>query len=212
MKRAIVASILGLAASGIAAFGQGTIVFNNYLSSNYNSDTVMWGAGSGHTVGTQVDTASVTVQLFYALGNVSSDTTAQFLAAATAGNTAPISTSINSGGSYGGGHGPGGYYSGGNQLINGWASGPVTFAVEAWDTTTGATYAAAAVKGISALFVAQDDTTGAAGRGVRPSALPAEDFANMAGVTLTAVPEPTTLAFAGMGMLSLLALARRKNV
>ena len=67
------------------------------------------------------------------------------------------------------------------------------------------------VAGLSALFQAQDDTTGAASRGIRPSSLPAEYFANMNGVTLIGVPEPTTMALGGLGLAALM-LFRRKQV
>ncbi len=206
MKKAIVLSVLGIAASGYAAFGQGVIAVNNYVTSNYNADQVKWGANTlGITPGTAATpTQGVTVQIFYALGNVSGDTAAQFLAVATPGASGVID-GANPGGAYG--VGPYGYYGLGNQLINGWTSGSVTFAVEAW---VGASYATATASGISALFVAADDTTGALGTGIRPSSLPAENFLTMNSVTL-AVPEPTTIALGGLGLAALLAF-RRKQV
>jgi len=209
MKKAIVASILGLAASGIAAFGQGNVNFNNYSSTTYATDQVLWGANSGHTAGTPVGSASVEVQLFYELGTISG-TAANFASTATAGITGFISTTANAGGHYG--VGPYGYFAAGNQIINGWSSGPVTFMYEAWDTTTGASFAAATVEGYSALWQETGSAT-ASSNGIEPTSLPPQFFADSPGVTLTGVvPEPTTLAFAGMGLLSLLAIARRKNV
>ena len=47
MKKAIVASVLGIALSGRAAFGNGVISFNNYEASNYNTDQVVWGVWNG---------------------------------------------------------------------------------------------------------------------------------------------------------------------
>jgi len=211
MKKAIVLSVLGIAASGYAAFGQGVIVFNNYIAGNYNSAQALWGANSGHTAGTAVDTASVEVQLFYQLGTVSESSSA-FLAdpLTKAGLTAFVDPGTNPGGAYG--VGPGGYYSAGNQLITGWSSGAVTFMVAAWDTSKGATYALSTVSGLSALFQAADDTTGAAGQGIRPSSLPAEDFATINSVTLVGqIPEPMTMALGGLGLAALMAF-RRKQV
>ncbi|MGB7769698.1 MAG: PEP-CTERM sorting domain-containing protein [Verrucomicrobiia bacterium] len=205
MKKAIVLSVLGIAASGIAAFGQGQILFNNYSSATYTTDQVTWGANSGYTVGNNVDSASVEVQLFYELGTVSTSA-ASFAGSSTAGITGFISTSANAGATYG--VGPGGFFSAGNQIITGWSSGNVTFMYEAWDTTTGATFALATVKGYSALW---QETTAAGGFGLTPTALPPDYAANMPGVVLTGpVPEPTTMALGGLGLAALM-LFRRKQ-
>lgn len=210
MKKAIVLSILGIAASGYAAFGQGVINFNNYVAANYNSAQVLWGTGSGHASGTVVDTASVEVQLYYQLGTIN-ESSVSFLAdpLTKAGLTAFVDPTVNSGGAYG--VGAGGYYGAGNQLLTGWSSGPVTFMVAAWDTTTGATLGSAAVTGLSALFQAQDDSPGTAKFGIRPSSLPAENFATISSVTLVGVPEPMTMALGGLGLAALMAF-RRKQV
>jgi hypothetical protein len=207
MKKAIVLSVLGIAASGMAAFGQGIIAFNNYVTSNYNTDQVLWGAGSGHS-GTVQPGDTVTVQLLYQLGNQTSDTPIQFIAAATGGLSGAVSAAYNPTGAYG--VGTYGYYSLGGQIISGWASGTVTFAVEAWDTSTGATYALATTKGISALFTGTDAV--GIGPGIVSSSLPAHNFNIINGVTLTsAVPEPTTMALGGLGLAALM-LFRRKQV
>jgi hypothetical protein len=192
MKKAIVLSVLGLAASGMAAFGQGAIVFNNYVTFTY--EPVYYNptaslAPSG-LAGKNADTTTE-VQLFYAVGSYGS--TAAFLAAATAGNTAFITASYNGAGTYGGidhvsNGGLGGYYSGGTQSIGpGWASGDtVTFLVEGWETAGlygGATYSASTLRGQSALW-----TENAA---IVSSSLPANNMANgPTSLELSIVPEP----------------------
>jgi len=204
MKKAIVLSIIGVAASGIAAFGQGAIFFDNYSTATYNTDQVLWGVNSGHTSGTAVGTTAVDVQLFYELGTVSTSQ-ANFAATATAGLQGAISLAFNPSGGYG--VGPYGYYDVGNQILTGWSSGPVTFMVEAWDTTTGATFALATVKGYSALW---QETSASGGYGIVASSNPSLYGADWQGVTLTGVPEPTTLALGGLGLAALL-IARRKK-
>ena len=210
MKKAIVASVLGIAASGIAAYGQGQVIFNNYSSTTYAADQVLWGANSGHTSGTAVNTASVEVQLFWALGNLTSDTASQFLAVANAGVTANISTTANQTSPYYG-VGAGGYFAGPVQTLAGWSSGAVTFLIEGWDTTTGATYAASTVNGLSALWSETGATAG--NNGIQPTSLPPEYFAASPGLVLTGspVPEPTTMALGGLGLAALM-FFRRKNV
>jgi hypothetical protein len=71
-----------------------------------------------------------------------------------------------------------------------------TVVVRAWDTTSGATYDAALVRGESAAFTAG---TG----GVGSPASPPGDFANMASFNMTVVPEPSiiVLGLAGAGLL-----------
>jgi len=207
MKKAIVLSVLGIAASGYAAFGQGVIGFNNYSAQTYETAQVLWGVNSGHTAGTPVGSASVEVQLFYELGTIAG-TPANFAASATAGITGTISTTANAGGTSG--VGPYGYFAAGNQVLAGWSSGPVTFMYEAWDTTTGATFALASVKGYSVLW--QETGAGSGTYGIVSSSLPAKLMANIPGNTLTgSVPEPTTIALGGLGLAALMAF-RRKQV
>ena len=201
MKKAIVASILGIVAPVV--FGQGIIVVNNYVTANYNTDQVVWGAGTGHS-GTVQPADPVTVQLFYQVGTTS-DTASSFLTDPNtkAGVSGPISSAYNGGGSYG--VGTYGYYGLGNQLLTGWTAGTVTFEVVAW---VGGSYATSSINGLSGLFTATDAV--GTGPGIVSSSLPAHNFATMNGVTL-AVPEPATIALGGLGLAALLAF-RRKQV
>lgn len=211
MKKAIVASVLGVAAS--AALGQGVINFNNYAALNYNSNQVLWGAGTGHTPGTPVTpTQNVQVQLFYQIGTVN-ESSAAFLSdpLTHAGISGGISAAFNPTGVYG--VGPYGYYALGNQILTGWSSGPVTFLVAAWDTTTGGGTLAGAMAygmfGLSAFFTATDAV--GTGPGIVSSSLPAHNFATINGVAFVLVPEPTTMALGGLSLAALM-LVRRKKV
>jgi len=216
MKKAIVLSILGITASGISAFGQGAINFGNYSSASYEPVYYNPTASSAPAglAGKNANTPTTEVQLFYAIGNLTGDSTSAFLAAATAGVTTFITTSYNGAGSYMGlpatsTGGVGGYFSPVEQIIAGWSSGPVTFLAQAWETAGpngGATYAASHLSGESALWMETDvvSTTGA------PPPTPA--FANNPAIELSlSVPEPTTMALGGLGLAALM-FFRRKNV
>jgi len=218
MKKAIVASVLGLAASVATTFGQGIVQFNNYVSSTFQA--VTYGAGvAGHTAGANVDNANVEVALFYALGNLTSDTTSQFLTAAgSAVGTTFIDTTLNTLATYGG-TGPGGYYDDGTTItLAGWTtSSTATFMIEAWDSTGGATFSTpGTLEGTSALWTETVDATYPAslsGYGIVPSSVgsPEPMLNGPLGVVMT-VPEPTTLALAGLGSLASLVAFRRKQV
>jgi PEP-CTERM motif len=212
MKKAIVLSVLGLTASGIAAFGQGAIAFNNYTSTSYqpvyyNPNPALAPTG---LAGMNVDNPSVEIQVFYGLGDQTSDSISQFLSTAAAGGTSFIIAGANPGGSYKGNPatstgGPGGYFGEISQVLPNWTSGDVTFLLLAWDSSSGATYATSPLTGNSGLFVQSNvvPTTGA------PP--PTPNIADNPAIMMS-VPEPTTLAFGAMGALSLLAMARRKKV
>jgi hypothetical protein len=88
-------------------------------------------------------------------------------------------------------------------VVTGIAGGANAFAqIRAWDTTTGATYAAASVKGASAVFAV---TLG--GGGTPPG--PANDLTGLGTNPIALVPEPSTIALAVLGGLALF-FRRRK--
>lgn len=223
MKKAILVSVLGMAFSGLTAFGQGSIRFSNYSSTVYNP--VVYGyappgiPGAG-PAGKNVDDPNVELQLFYLYGTVSMSPAA-FLAAATPGLTTFINRGINGGGQYGTPTSigsPGGYYNGGVQYLWDWQPGEtVTFMVAAWDSTKGdGTLGGALSSGGFAGFTSMWQEVGVppGQNGIQPIPLPAESFAAGPPVLFyaTMIPEPATLACAGLGLLSLLALARWKKV
>jgi hypothetical protein len=110
--------------------------------------------------------------------------------------------------------GQGGYFDTLSVVIPGYTSGAVTFAVEAWYTGStyaglgGATYALSSFKGESAAWNESSLATGLATANYF-AGLPGPNGASLVAVT-TAVPEPTTLALAGLGGAALLALRRKK--
>jgi len=203
MKKTLVASMLGL---GLAAssYGQGVVSFNNYISTSFNQVNYATDAALGGLSGQHVVDPNVELQCFYAIGTFGSS--AAFFSAATAG----VTTFINPGVTYAGG----GYYTGPNQTITGWTSGQtVTFAVEAWQTSGtfgGATFAQSLERGTSGLWT-ESAAASASVNGIQPAANPATGFAGGPPVmSIDLVPEPSTIALAGLGMASLLAVRRRK--
>jgi hypothetical protein len=209
MKKALVASILGLAGSIATTYGQGIIQFNNYSSAVYNP--VVYGAGSGQTVGSNVNNPAVEVALFYALGTYSS--TASFLASASQVATTFIDPAVNASGTYG--SGPGGFYdSSASVSLAGWTSAATaTFLVEGW---LGSSYANASLNGQTALWTEVADTglsSTLTGYGIVPSSVGAAGtfLSGPPTLTLTPTPEPTTLALAGLGGLASLVAFRRKQ-
>ena len=69
MKRAIIASILGVAVSATTGFGQGQIYFVTYISSMVVVP-VVWGVGPGHSAGSAVvGSDGLTATLYYGIGS-----------------------------------------------------------------------------------------------------------------------------------------------
>jgi len=97
-----------------------------------------------------------------------------------------------------------GLFLGGTVVLAGQAGGTTPFMqVRAWDTTTGATYAAASIKGAGAVF-----TLGA--KLGDPSAVPPTTPPALQGMaSFSLVPEPSVIALALLGGAALL-LRRRK--
>ncbi len=217
MKKAIVASILGIAGSIATTYGQGIIFWNNFQTASYQP-VIYQGGGN-------VNSATVELGLYYALGTYSSVGT--FMAAATLGQTTFIDTTLNTDGAYNGSPqvgtgGPGGYYDpGANVVIAGWSTTApvVTFLMQGWQTAGlngGATYALSNLRGQSGLWTETVDpgfgNTGNIGFGIVPSTSVAGFMANgPLSTALAVVPEPTTLALAGLGGLASLVAFRRKQ-
>jgi hypothetical protein len=218
MRKAILASVLGIAFSGLSAFGQvGQIMFSNYNSTIYNP--VVWASDFGLISNKNVDDPNVELQLFYAYGTYTDVHT--FLAAATPGVTTFIDPGLNPTGQYGTDSSkgsPGGYYwRQGQQLLPDWVPGEtVTFMVEGWDTAegwgtpSGNTFQTSFITGQTGLWT----ETGATGNGdgITPVDLPPRYFA--AGPPLLvmdwAIPEPATLALGGLGLATLMLFRRHK--
>src|SRR5437899_1455571 len=122
MKKTIIASVLGIAASVAtvsSSYGQGHTWFDNYNAAPYMNVRVNGAATSS---------ANIHVDLAYFVG-----TTANPNAMTPLGLSVPINPTLAASGQPG-------YWSGVIVDIPGYVSGPVTLEVLAWDFTTGATY------------------------------------------------------------------------
>jgi hypothetical protein len=207
MKKSIVASLLGLAVATAvtSAYGQGSINFDNYDSTPYMPVTYgssLPAALAGQS-GNGVADANFDVELLYALG-----------ANQAIGTLTPLPASIEAIDPSKTALGQGGYFDSLTVQIAPYVSGPVTFAVEAWYTGStyaglgGATYALSGFKGESFTWNETSLATGLSTANLF-AGLPGPNGASLVAVT-TAVPEPTTLALAGLGGAALLALRRKK--
>jgi len=109
-----------------------------------------------------------------------------------------------------------GRFSGGNGVtVNGWGAGvTLSYAVVGWSSSLGATFNNAWLTKAptGGLFGESAIATGSAGGG--PQALPPlQPFGGTGiptGFTLTSVPEPSSMALAGLGAAALLIFRRRK--
>ena len=207
MKKSIVASLLGLAVvtAVTSAYGQGQIAFDNYNASPY--EPVTYGSSLPSALngdsGQGVADANFDVELLYALGG-----------SQPIGSLIPLPASITQINPSLSAAGSAGYWTGINVTVPGYTSGAVTFAVEAWYTGStyaglgGATYALSGFKGESAAWNESSLATGLSTANFF-AGLPGPNGASLVAVT-TAVPEPTTLALAGLGGAALLAIRRKK--
>jgi len=95
------------------------------------------------------------------------------------------------------------FFLGVTEIPNTVAGGGATISIRAWDSLTGATYDAATSKAIASVTL-----TGLGG-GLTPT--PTLGVAgNFTGLTLSVIPEPSTVALAALGVAGLFFVARRK--
>jgi len=209
MKRKVIAAVIGAAGLvGLTAssYGQGQIEFNTYASTGYfpvtYSSAAQTALGVGLGAGPNVD-----VELGYFLGTSSNP--AQFtLIPSTIQAVGTTPEPIDGTGPTVAGYVQGGPVSGG---IPGYTSGTLSFEILAWVASGnghgGGTYA---TSGYNGSFI-WTDSIPAANVG---ASSPAAFFSALTGnavLTATAVPEPTTLALAGLGGLASLVMLRRKR-
>lgn len=196
MKRTLVAAILGMAASVASSYGQGHIIFSNYTSTTYHpvtySSDALTTALLPSLAGHPVTDSGVEAQLLFANGTFAD--TASFLAAATSGNSTFINPSFTFGG--------GGYYADPNDQLLTSATGPVTFMVEAWQTTGqygGATFATSELRGQSGLWQ-ETAAADANSNGIQPTSNPQKSFLiGPPAMSIAIVPEPATFTLVGLG-------------
>jgi len=193
MKKLIVNLLTVIVVCGIAAvaFGQGQVNFQNYNfgATSLNAPVTMGGVGLGK---------EFSADLLYSLdGGI----TYNLLTAAQANDGTAYPTPFAFGvGNDGDSANFAGYFFGNSVQIPGYTSGPISFIVEAYH---GASYAAADLKGQSAVFTMPSITV------VGGTALPS-DFAGMQGFDLA--PEPSMFTLGGLAAAGLLAFRRRKQI
>lgn len=191
MKKALLAGLFGLATIA-SSYGNGNIIFDNYdctpyMPVEYRSNHVGVADSNYH------------LDLLYALGTQSTTSGMTDLNLSVPINPSLMDTLGNRG-----------YISGQFVVIPGYVSGPVSFAIEAWDTAGpggGATYALAGenFKGISGVWQESQ---------LEPPSNPANFFAGLPGpngapLLLIGIPEPSLFALTGIGAVALMITRRR---
>jgi hypothetical protein len=193
MKKSIFIAVLGVAAvAATSSYGQGYVVFSSYVAN----------AGVGAFTGffaspsTGVAGSSYTASLYYALGTVTDPVngTAQSITSPVSGaftlyTGANATSTFNTPSS--------GYFDGGLATIPNYSSGPISF--EIW--VTGPNEVGRSGAWTESSIIAS-------------SAVPAGNFGDngvMPNFLVAPVPEPTTLALAGLGGLASLVALRRKQ-
>lgn len=207
MKKSVLLGIIGLAAGVATSYGQGYLTLDNYSSgtdpaaiygANVPANGITGANGSG-----ALSISAWTIGLYFvggssglnqAAGNGMPDAS---LALGTGpGSTVPIGTENATGN-------PGFY--GALAAFNSGSTAftTVTLEIVAYDSAA-SSYATAAYRGHSAAFSMSTVTA------TSPTPIYAGDF--MPGIlSVTPVPEPTTLALAGLGGLATLVMSRRKK-
>jgi len=201
MKRNIFIAVLGMGSMAVA-FGQGKIIFSNYTSTSapkvhFNANPALAPAGAaGLTVG-----SSVSAELAYYVGTSALDVPSSLSSMTLAPST------INPFGLAGGdanGSQYAGWFSGSVFQVPGVSAANNTFVSFEVLAFIGSSYANATYAGNSSIFQSPTSATSSSGT---PGMVPG----SWQNFTVSAVPEPTTLALAGLGGLASLVALRRKQ-
>ena len=205
MKKTLVAAIIGLAATA-SVLAQGKVSLYNYVFNTVLANEIKYGAGSGGTLNASVASSTpYQVSFYYALGDQTSAINAAM--AGDGGNGLGMTGLMTSAGTSVliGADGQAGQFAGPNVNIGTAGQFPgvgdqlVTLVAVAYN---GGSYTAGTVRGHSAAWT----VTAANINGT--SFVP--NFSGMSGFAVSAVPEPSTFALAGLGLAGLLIFRRRK--
>lgn len=196
MKKSLVIAALGLTAAVGSSYGQGYILFSSYAqtATPYATATIFG-------TSTLLD-SSFKAQLWYSLGTVSDTVNNGSVASIT---SAPTGLTVVSGSdtvfATSGASTPG-FFDGAITQIASYSSGPITFEVVAFN---GADYASSSVRGRSGSFTFSSIDT--VGIGTKFGF----NGGQMSPMFVAPVPEPSTLALAGLGGFGMLMAFRRKK-
>jgi len=200
MKKTIFIAVLGMAATVASTYGQGAVAFSSYFANG--------GAGALTTqfLGGAAVGSTYQAELFYFIGTLSdpvSGNTSSIIADPNASFTA-LASSITTY-TLGGANGVAGYFDGPTVTIPGYTSGPITWQIIAW--SGGGSYDAALSRGRSGSFT--DSSIALLGN---PVGIVGDNATGgQPAFVVAPVPEPTTLALAGLGGLASLVALRRKQ-
>jgi len=195
MKRALVATLLGLAASVASTYGQANYIFDTYsaassILANPGQGRVQWTglAPAGEANQFVTDADGVKADLLWAFGSTSGD-----LGLAVATSTH---------GSYGSG-----FIVGPSVSVPGWTSGAITFTI---DVFQGASYAVASQAGSGLGFGHLTWTEPGPTAPATPAIFFVAEPLSSIPISAVIVPEPTTMALLGLGAAGLLIIRKRQ--
>ena len=184
MKKSILIAVLGVAACAATSYGQGYVVMSSYLANGG------LGAVTYMPDGTTPVSGNFTAELYFALGTVSDPGNGGPIS----GLFAPIPSSLVSYDANNDGY----FQNSTTVIVPGYASGAISF--EVWAAGPG-------FQGRSGAFT---ESKIGADSGAPPSIF-GDNGPGLSNFSISPVPEPTTLALAGLGGLASLVALRRKQ-